>query len=109
MPEPTLITYTFKELATLLVKDRGIHEGYWGIYAKFGITAANAGPSDADLRPTALVPILELGLQKAEGLNNLTVDAAEVNPAPKGASKGAKKDEEEEARRARAKRMKPVF
>lgn len=82
MAEPTLITYSFKELATLLVKEQGLHEGYWGIYAKFGITAANAGPTDADLRPTALVPILELGLQRYEELNNLSVDAAEVNPRP---------------------------
>lgn len=83
MAEATLITFTFKELAEMLVKKQDIHEGIWGLYVKFGIKAANAGESDADLRPTAIVPVLELGLQKFEALNNLSVDAAEINPAPK--------------------------
>lgn len=77
-----MIGYSFKELAALMVKDQGLHEGYWGVYVRFGINAANVGASDTDLRPTALVPIVELGLQKSEDLNNLSVDAAEVNPAP---------------------------
>ena len=63
-----------------MVKDQNLHEGYWGIYARFGIGAANAGASDTDLKPTALVPIIELGLQKFEELNNLSVDAAVINP-----------------------------
>lgn len=91
MAEINLITYSFKELAEILVKDQSIHEGYWGIYAKFGITATNAGPSPADLKPTAIVPIIELGLQKFEELNSLSVDAAEVNPAPKTSKKGTVK------------------
>ena len=80
MPEASLITYSFKELAELLVKDQDIHEGLWGIYARFAINAANVGASGTDLRPTALVPIVEIGLQRFDELNNLSVDAAEVNP-----------------------------
>lgn len=80
MAEATLINYTFKELAELMVKDQNKHEGYWGVFVRFGIAAANTGPSDADLRPSAIVPILEIGLQRFEGLNNLSVDAAKVNP-----------------------------
>jgi hypothetical protein len=88
MAEAKLISYSFKELAALMVKDQGIHEGCWGIYARFGINAANAGPSEGDVRPTALVPILELGLQKFEELNNLSVDAAIENPAMTKTAKG---------------------
>lgn len=87
MAEPNQIIYTFKEIAELLVQDRDIHEGYWGIYVKFGIKAANAGETDADLRPTALVPVLELGLQKFDALNNLSVDASKVNPSRGAASR----------------------
>ncbi len=86
MPENKQIGYSFKELAALMVKDREIHEGFWGIFVRFGISAANAGPSDTDLKPTALVPIVELGLQKFDELNNLSVDAAEVNPLDTSAS-----------------------
>ena len=87
MAEANQILYPFKELAALMVKDQNLHEGYWGIYVRFGITAANAGPNDNELKPTALVPIIELGLQKFEEINNLSVDAAEVNPAPKKTKK----------------------
>ena len=83
MAEVSQITYTFKELAEILVKECDIHEGFWGLFVKFGIKAANLGETDSDLRPTALVPILELGLQKYDGLNNLSVDASQVNPASK--------------------------
>lgn len=69
-----------------MVKDQDINEGYWGIYVRFGISAANAGPSDADLKPTALVPVVELGLQKFDQVSNLSVDAAEVNPPKNPAS-----------------------
>lgn len=81
MAEATLINYSFKELAALMVKDQNKHEGYWGVYVRFGIAAANTGLSDTDLRPSAIVPILEIGLQRFEELNNLSVDAAKVNPS----------------------------
>ena len=58
MAEANQIIYSFKELATLMVKDRDIHEGLWGIFVRFGISAANAGPSAADFKPTALVPVV---------------------------------------------------
>jgi hypothetical protein len=79
--------YSFKELAALMVRDQGIHEGCWGLAVRFGISATNAGVSDSDLRPTALVPIVEIGLQKFEEVNNLSVDASEVNPPAKPPTK----------------------
>jgi hypothetical protein len=88
MAEATQIIYSFKEIAELMVKDQGISEGFWGIYVKFGIKAANAGESDNDIRPTALVPVLELGLQKFPELNNLSVDAATVGRGSKAAKLG---------------------
>jgi hypothetical protein len=80
MADADRITYTFKELAEILVKEQNIHAGLWGLYVRFGIRALNTGESDTDLKPTALVPILDIGLQKFEDLNNLSVDAAVVNP-----------------------------
>jgi hypothetical protein len=82
MPETKQIGYSFKDLAALMVKDQGISEGFWGLFVRFGIGATNAGQSDSDLKPTALVPVVELGLQRFEELNNLSVDAAQVNPVP---------------------------
>lgn len=81
MPESNQIIFKHKELATLMIKAQDIHEGYWGIFVKFGIGAANMGASPADLLPVAIVPVLEIGLQKFEEETNLSVNAAEVNPA----------------------------
>ena len=78
-----MITFAHKEVAEALVKQQGIHEGVWGIYVEFGIGAANVRHAEtADLNPAAIVPIVKIGIQRFDELNNLTVDAAEVNPTP---------------------------
>lgn len=76
-----IYAFTYKELAEALVKQQGIHEGLWGVYVKFGINATNIGPTPNDIVPAAIVPILEIGIQRFKEENNLTVDAAIVNPA----------------------------
>ena len=81
MAEARQIVFSYKEVATALLKQQGIHDGFWGIFVKFGITGANIGESDDALIPAAIVPVLELGLQKFDKINNLSVDAAVVNPA----------------------------
>ncbi|HMG84927.1 MAG TPA: hypothetical protein VK574_04250 [Terracidiphilus sp.] len=80
MPEPTLITFTYKEIAENLIKAQGIHEGIWGLFLKFGLSAANVGENDAALKPAAIIPVLEIGLQKMDKESNIAVDAAKVNP-----------------------------
>jgi hypothetical protein len=81
MAEATQIVFKHKELAEILVKAQGIHEGIWGLFLRFGIAASNVGASEADLQPAAIVPVLEIGLQKFEKETNLSVDATKVNPA----------------------------
>jgi len=82
MPEAKNMVFTFKEIAEALIRKANIHEGLWGVFVRFGIAGANvgSGPKSEDLRPAAIVPIVELGIQKFDEPNNLTVDAAEVNP-----------------------------
>lgn len=82
MPEPAMVLFSFQELATLMIKQQDIHEGLWGVFVRFGIGAANAAEPSGQLLPTALVPVKEIGLQRFDELNNLTVDAAVVNPRP---------------------------
>jgi hypothetical protein len=92
MAETKMIAFSMNEIAEILVKKQQIHEGFWGIYAKFGIGAANieprplpegAPPPTHNLLPAAIVPILELGIQKFDSPNSLAVDAAKVNPISK--------------------------
>jgi hypothetical protein len=80
MGEASLISFSYKEVAEALVKKQGLHEGIWGLFIKFGISGANFGPTADDVKPTAIIPVLEIGLQKMEKENNISVDAARVNP-----------------------------
>jgi hypothetical protein len=81
MPESARIVFTHKQVVEALVRKQGIHEGIWGLYVRFGINAANVGPdASADLLPAAIIPVLEIGLQPFEVVNNLSVDAAVANP-----------------------------
>jgi hypothetical protein len=81
MPEIGNILFSNKEVVTALVKAQGLHEGLWSLFIRFGLNAANLGPNEEELRPCAIIPILEIGLQKGEKENNITVDAAKVNPS----------------------------
>jgi hypothetical protein len=81
MAEATQLVFSHKEVATALVKAQGLHEGVWGLYIKFGIAGANVGMNATEVQPAAIVPILEIGLQKYDEENNISVDAAKVNPA----------------------------
>ena len=86
MAEATQITFTHREVVEALLKKHGVHEGLWGIYVKFGIKAANVGASESDVMPAAIVPVLEIGIQKFDTESNLSVDAAKANPKSRVAS-----------------------
>ena len=81
MAEPKQFAFTFKELAEILVKQQKISEGYWGIFVKFGIQGTNLNVSQNELLPTAVVPILEIGIQKFDESNALTIDASTIGKA----------------------------
>jgi hypothetical protein len=77
MTEPTgTLPFTYKELVTLMLRERGITKGIWGLYVKFGIAGANLGDAPGTVVPTAMVPILEVGLQPFKEVISLSVDAA---------------------------------
>jgi hypothetical protein len=81
--EAAMYVFTHKELAEVLVKEKGIHDGLWGVYVKFTFGAANiADPSTAVLTPAAIAAVQEIGIQRFDQETNLTVDAAKVNPRP---------------------------
>lgn len=80
MAMPNQVTFKLKEIAELLVKHQGIHEGHWGIFVRFGLNATNIGDSSNEMYPSAIVPVTELGIQRFDEPNPLTVDAAVVNP-----------------------------
>lgn len=84
MKSGPIVPMTFHEVATHLIRARDIHEGYWRVYVKFGPTMginANIETTQGSaLFPAAVVPIMELGLQREETPSQLSVNAAAVNP-----------------------------
>lgn len=80
MAEISKYTFSFKEIVETLVKKQGLREGLWALDIRFGMQATNFGPNESDVKPTAIVPILEIGIQRVDKENNLTVDAAKLNP-----------------------------
>ena len=92
MPEAKTIVYEHRELTEILVKEQGIHKGLWGVYIEFAIQGANVStdPTGESLIPAAIVPVLKIGIQRFDKPNQLTVDAAVVNPAKKRSASRAK-------------------
>ncbi len=83
MPEVKNYTLTHVELAEILIKTLGIHEGLWGIVFEFSLMGSNVPvpPDGKSIMPASISFINRLGIQRFEQPNNLTVDAAKVNPA----------------------------
>ncbi len=85
MAEVTQYSFSHKEIVELLIKKQGIHEGQWSILIAVGSAALNLGPTADQINPTVLIAFQKIGIQRMpEGLppdNNITVDAAKVNPA----------------------------
>jgi hypothetical protein len=78
--EPQTIVTSHKTVVEALIKHHNIHDGIWGLFVRFGIGAVNAGENEQQLLPAAIVPVVEIGLQKFEKETNISVDAAKVNP-----------------------------
>jgi hypothetical protein len=83
MAEASQFAFSFKEVVEALIKQQGLHEGIWTLSVNFGMQATNIGANELDLKPSAIVGILAIGLQKADKENSLSLDAAKVNPKAK--------------------------
>ena len=66
----------------MMVQKLGLHEGLWGVYFEFGLQGANVptSPDGKNFVPAAISMVKSVGIQKFDAPNNLTVNAAEVNP-----------------------------
>lgn len=90
MPEIGQFTYSYQELAEILIKQQGIHEGLWGFYFELGIGAGTTAGPDGNFVPMAVIPLQRVGIQKFDQeAKGLTVDAAVVNPASGSADEPA--------------------
>jgi hypothetical protein len=82
MAESTQYMFSHKEVVESLIKRLDLHEGIWGLRVEFGLGAANVALPESERMPAAIVPVMKIGLSRGTELDNLSADAAQVNPAP---------------------------
>lgn len=87
---------TLRELAVLLIKHHGLHEGLYDPAFEFQIAIGGVGPQQDALLPGAMIGVSRIGLAIAEKTSGNTVDAAVVNPrkttTSKAKGRGIKKE-----------------
>jgi hypothetical protein len=76
MAEIGQYSFTWDEVAALLINKAGITEGLWTVGVSFNLGAVTVGPDKDHIRPAILASIENLVLQKATEPGPLTFDAA---------------------------------
>jgi hypothetical protein len=83
MGEPTQYSFELSEIAELMLKSSGIHEGKWVIGVEFSVTIGPVGLKPDEAYPGAIVTANKLLLSAAgeeKPPPNLVFDAAVLNP-----------------------------
>lgn len=76
-------TYSHKELVALMLKDTGIHEGFWNLVVNFRLGAGAFGQTPEEVAPSGFVSIESIGIQKVtiqegQAVPPLTYNAQEL-------------------------------
>ena len=87
MPKPPFSTlkaktvkFHLQDVAIALLKLANVHEGLWQIQVMFANSATNIN-LNGHLTPSAITSVAGIQLGRVEQADELTVDAAVVNPA----------------------------
>jgi hypothetical protein len=59
---PTEYLVPNRELVEMLIRHFGKSEGHWALAVQFTMGAANSGPTDQEVFPTAIVAVTALGI-----------------------------------------------
>jgi hypothetical protein len=71
--------FDFSEIAELLIKKLKITDGLWTVGVQFNIGVTNAGPTPANVMPSAIVGVEKILLSRATEPSPLTFDAASIS------------------------------
>lgn len=89
MVEQQVVGHFFdhREIVIDLIKRQNLHEGRWKLTLELGLTGQTMSVKTPDgslaFLPAGLVLVQRIGITRTKDINNLTVDAAEVNPQPR--------------------------
>lgn len=76
-------TYELRQITELLVKQNGLHEGVYDLAVEFNIGVGPVTVGSSAAIPGVALGVKRIGLIQTTIHGESTVDAAEVNPAPK--------------------------
>lgn len=82
-------TLSLKELATILIKHHGYHEGFYEIGLQFNIAVGAVGPEPSKVSPGAVLTVEGISLASCTETSPLAVNAATVNPMKRAIPKKA--------------------
>ena len=82
---------SLKEIAAMLVKHFGHHEGLFEVSFGVNVGIGPVGQTPEQVYPGVMVAISNVGLTRASKMGPNTVDAAEVNPAVKPSTPTSKR------------------
>lgn len=74
---------SLKELAVLMVKHYGLHEGHYDLMIEYKIGTGIVQPDPNEALPGAMIAISRVALVKSDKPEGAAVDAATANPARK--------------------------
>lgn len=86
-PIPVATPLSLHDLAAVLIKHYGLHEGCYDLMIEFQIGVGAVGPTPEALSPGAMIGVSKVGLMSSKSTGPTTVDAAIVNPAKKSRKK----------------------
>ena len=75
--------FNHKAIVEDMIKRQGLHEGLWMLTIELGLKGTNVQTQTAEgnvLTPAGVLTISRLGITRTNQANDLTVDAAKVNP-----------------------------
>lgn len=70
----------YKEIVEYMLKKHDIHEGIWGVYARFSFGAVNTRDSAGEILPASVTGIKEIGISPFPEESTIAFDAAKLNP-----------------------------
>jgi hypothetical protein len=95
LPEELLL-FSHQDVLTELIRKKDIHSGRWALVFKLQLAASNVnalkeGADKAVLTPAGMILIEHIGIYPTNDVNDLTLDAAEVNPPRRKSRRRSKK------------------
>ena len=69
MAQPTQFSFELSEVADILIKAQGLHEGRWALEFEINVSIGTFGPSPAEVKPGAILQIANVQLvRQADGV-----------------------------------------